>query len=170
MDTSPSAPNHSSSAPNPPPPPFQSPADPPAAPAAIAPYLAAVQDVGAGRQRRRRQYGTYGDDLEEDVEGFEEPADEAHYRHLYDAHGVVDKWLGDPALWGMLSAAHFPRHAPPRSPLAARPRGALRRPRARLPTSPSPPPPPPSSPPLSPEAEKVGEVRAGMRGTEKERN
>ncbi|CAI7809619.1 unnamed protein product [Closterium sp. NIES-54] len=244
----------------------------------IAPYLAAVQDVGAGRQRRRRQYGTYGDDLEEDVEGFEEPADEAHYRHLYDAHGVVDKWLGDPALWGMLSgrddytrgtsrkgrrreehrfvrkveaslrgcacschtggtrctllsfsatvltrcakpqgialafycappppnssrhsptqlisfisparsplrrapsapfpslrafrnvsirlpvAAHFPRHAPPRSPLAARPRGALRRPRARLPTSPSPPPPPPSSPPLSPEAEKVGEGDEG---------
>ncbi|CAI5518148.1 unnamed protein product, partial [Closterium sp. Naga37s-1] len=51
-----------------------------------------------------RRCRTYGDDLEEEVEGFEEPADEAHYRHLYDAHGVVDKWLGDPALWGMLSA------------------------------------------------------------------
>ncbi|CAI7783649.1 unnamed protein product [Closterium sp. NIES-53] len=72
--------------------------------AAIAPYLAAVQGVGEGRQRRRRQYGTYGDDIEEEAEGFEEPADEAEYRHLYDARGVVDKWLGDPALWGMLSA------------------------------------------------------------------
>ncbi|CAI7792445.1 unnamed protein product [Closterium sp. NIES-54] len=71
--------------------------------AAIAPYLAAVQGVGEGRQRRRRQYGTYGDDIEEEAEGFEEPADEAEYRHLYDARGVVDKWLGDPALWGMLS-------------------------------------------------------------------
>ncbi|CAI5986212.1 unnamed protein product [Closterium sp. NIES-64] len=73
-------------------------------PAAIAPYLAAVQGGGEGRQRRRRQYGTYGDDIEEEAEGFEEPADEAEYRHLYDARGVVDKWLGDPALWGMLSA------------------------------------------------------------------
>ncbi|CAI5468380.1 unnamed protein product, partial [Closterium sp. Yama58-4] len=73
-------------------------------PAAIAPYLAAAQGVGAGRQRRRRQYGTYGDDVEDEVEGFEEPADEGEWRHLYDARGVVDKWLGDPALWGMLSA------------------------------------------------------------------
>eukprot|EP00897_Mesotaenium_endlicherianum_P001721 jgi/Mesen1/1577/ME000134S00695 len=53
------------------------------------------------RMRRREKYGSY------DIRAIEEELDsipaEESFEHHYDARGMVDKWMGDPTFWGMIT-------------------------------------------------------------------
>lgn len=80
----------------------------PPAPGGDAPEEA-VPEGPKERLRRRERYGTYEDDIEQEVmEGAWEVTDEEgnpYFNHLYDARAEIDEWIHDPTFLGMLAAS-----------------------------------------------------------------
>lgn len=76
-----------------------------------APAVPAVEEAAPveprERLRRREKWGSYDDDIEEEIfqGGFEVKGEDGkpYFKHLYDARRTIDEWIADPSLWGMLA-------------------------------------------------------------------
>ena len=55
-----------------------------------------------GRLRKRTRFPTYGDDIEMEIEEEGWEAKPGEFQHLYDARGMVERWLEDEKLWGVV--------------------------------------------------------------------
>ena len=62
-----------------------------------------------GRLRKRTRFPGYGDDIEMEIEeeGWEPKPGE--FEHLYDARGMVERWLEDEKLWGVVDGKETER-------------------------------------------------------------